>query len=119
MLDQSEAKQIAAMLAAIGEPTRMLILHRLAEGSSHVGRLAETVGVPMVNMSHHLGVMRLAGLIQDAKEGRRVYYSLHPEVFSPDGPPDALGTLQIGSFRLVLVKPSANGDGKKRKKSDE
>lgn len=110
MLDHAQAKQIAGMLAAVGEPTRMMILHHLAAGPSHVGGLAKAVGVPMVNMSHHLGVMRLAGLIDDAKDGRRVIYSLRPEIYTPGGEADALGVLKMGLYRMTLVRqPSAPG----------
>jgi DNA-binding transcriptional ArsR family regulator len=113
MLDTAQAKEIAAKLAAVGEVTRMAIVHRLAEGPAHVGRLAEAVGVPMVNMSHHLGVMRLAGLLRDAKDGRRVIYSLNPDVFTPGGANGILGTLQIGTYRMVLAKPKGNAKRKK------
>jgi ArsR family transcriptional regulator len=111
MIEHTDAKRIAGMLAAVGEPTRMRILHKLAEGPSHVGGLAAEVGVPMVNMSHHLGVMRQAGLIDDAKDGRRVVYSLRPDVFVPGGAPDELGTLQLGLYRLVLLRGDATGNG--------
>jgi ArsR family transcriptional regulator len=37
-----------------------------------------------VNVSHHLGVLRSAGLVEDVKDGRFVIYSLHPKVFHND-----------------------------------
>jgi DNA-binding transcriptional ArsR family regulator len=109
MLEHSDAKRIAGMLAAVGEPTRMMILHHLAAGPSHVGGLAEAVGVPMVNMSHHLGVMRQAGLIDDEKDGRRVVYSLRPDVYTSGGGAGELGSLKFGLYKLVLLAPEGNG----------
>jgi DNA-binding transcriptional ArsR family regulator len=106
MIEFPDAKKVAGMLAAVGEPTRMLILYRLAEGPHHVGKLADLIGIPMVNMSHHLGVMRQAGLLDDEKDGRRVVYKFRPEVFTP-GDGDVLGTLSLGKYRLTMVK--ANG----------
>ncbi len=108
MIEYQDAKQIAGMIAAVGEPTRMMILHQLADGPQHVGRLAELLGVPMVNMSHHLGVMRQAGLLDDVKDGRRVVYSLRKDVFTP-GSGGELGTFRFGTYRLVLL--AVNGDG--------
>lgn len=110
MIEFQEAKRIAGMLAAVGEPTRMMILHCLAEGPAHVGDLAERVGVPMVNMSHHLGVMRQAGLLDDTKSGRRVVYAIRDEVFRPGGD-GTLGTFQFGVLKLTLnrIGPAANG----------
>lgn len=120
MIEYQEARKIAGMLAAVGEPTRMLILHRLAQGPHFVGQLAELIDIPMVNMSHHLGVMKQAGLLDDVKNGRRVIYSLRADVFTPGGGGDVVGTLQVGAMRLVLVQ-LPNGQAKKRgkKKGDE
>ena len=38
----------------------------------------------IVNVSHHLGVLREAGLVEDRKDGRFVIYSLHPRFFRSD-----------------------------------
>jgi DNA-binding transcriptional ArsR family regulator len=72
MMEFSHARKVAGMLAALAEPTRLQIAFHLAAGPHHVSQLAELVGAPMVNMSHHLGVMRQAGLLEDEKQGRKV-----------------------------------------------
>src|SRR5437870_13584707 len=115
MIAFRDAKQVAGMLAAVSEPTRMLILFRLARGPHHVGQLAELIGIPMVNMSHHLGVMRLAGLLEDEKEGRRVVYKLRPEICAKntDG---ALATLTLGRYQLTMKNGHASSAGKSRRK---
>ena len=106
MTDFSEARKVAALLAAVAEPTRLRVLWHLAKGPEHVGKLAEVIDIPMVNMSHHLGVMRQAGVLDDAKDGRRVIYKLRADVFTPGTTPDVLGVLALGSFRMVLrAKP--------------
>jgi DNA-binding transcriptional ArsR family regulator len=110
-----DAKKIAGVLAAVGEPTRIQVLHHLAQKPHHVGQLAELIGIPMVNMSHHLGVMRQAGLLDDTKDGRRVVYSLREEIFDPDCGPDALGVLTVGTYKLLILKQS-NGAAKPKKK---
>lgn len=102
MISQSDAKSIAAMLAAVGEPTRMLLLHRLTAGPAHVGKLAELVGAPVVNVSHHLGVMRQAGILEDTRAGRRKVYALRDDVYTPGGGPGVLGVIRKGGFSLML-----------------
>lgn len=104
MIDFPDAKKVAGMLAAVGEPTRMLILYRLAHAPHHVGQLAEQIGIPMVNMSHHLGVMRQAGLLDDEKDGRRVVYRFRPEIYSTGDSPEVLAILTLGMYRLVIRK---------------
>lgn len=102
MMDFADARRAAVVLAALAEPTRLRIVFHLARGPNHVGALAELVGTPMVNMSHHLGVMRQAGLLDDEKDGRRVVYKFRPEVFTPGDGEETLGVLSIGPFRVVI-----------------
>lgn len=120
MTEFSDARKVAALLAAIAEPTRLRVLWQLAkEGPTHVGALADSVDVLMVNMSHHLGVMRQAGALEDSKDGRKVVYKLRPEVFTPGTTPDVLGTLTLGDFRVVLwakTEPPPNTSNKKGRK---
>ncbi len=108
------------MLAAVSEPTRLKVLWQLAKGPMFVGALAKAVGVRMVNMSHHLGVMRLAGVLDDEKDGRRVIYKINPKMFEPSTTPDVLGTLTLGQFRITLwtktAPPPVPSGGKTRRK---
>ena len=63
-------------------------------------------------MSHHLGVMRQSGLLDDEKDGRRVVYSFREGILQPGDGDEVLATLQIGPFRVVLRNyggPQANG----------
>src|SRR5262245_4094559 len=113
MMEYADARTVARMFAALGEPTRLKIAAALLAGAHNVGQLAKLVGVPMVNMSHHLGVMRQAGLLEDEKHGRKVVYRFRDAVFTPDGTNGTLGTLALGPFRLVIV--SQPGSKAKRK----
>ena len=126
MIDFPDARAAARQIAAVSEQTRLQILFKLAEGPHHVGQLAELLGVPIVNMSHHLGVLRQHGLVEDAKDGRRVVYTFHPDVFTPpNGDADSLGTISLGVCRLAMRRSDAlTADGAKvsrkpaRKKAD-
>ena len=117
MMEFSNARKVAAMLAALAEPTRLQIAFHLAAGPHHVSQLAELVGAPMVNMSHHLGVMRQAGLLDDEKHGRKVVYRFRPEVFTAGGENGVLGTLAIGPFRLVIRTPADAAPSKSKRKA--
>ena len=120
MTEFNDARKVAALLAAVSEPTRLRVLWQLARGPQHVGALSDAVGIKMVNMSHHLGVMRQAGILDDSKDGRKVVYKLRPEIFTPGTTPDVLGVLTLGHLRVVLwaktsPPPVATG-GKNRRK---
>lgn len=84
MTDLKVAKDCAEMLQAIAEPNRIRIIECLLTGKKNVTELAKQLNVEIVNVSHHLGVLRQAGLVQDEKHGRFVVYSLHPKIFNND-----------------------------------
>ena len=84
MTDEKQAKDCAKMLQALAEPNRIRIIECLRTRSMNVTELAQALNVEIVNVSHHLGVLRTAGLVQDVKNGRFVNYSLHPKIFHND-----------------------------------
>ncbi len=84
MIDLNLAQSSADLLQALGEPTRIQIIDLLRGGSRHVTEISRLVHDEVVNVSHHLGVLREAGLVEDRKDGRFVIYSLNPRFFRND-----------------------------------
>jgi DNA-binding transcriptional ArsR family regulator len=66
----------AEVLKVIANPTRLEILHRLADGPLEVGRLARIIGATQPNASQHLAVLRSAGLVEAERQGREIRYRL-------------------------------------------
>jgi DNA-binding transcriptional ArsR family regulator len=56
--------------AALGDPTRLAILERLAEGEATVTELAEPFSMSMPAISRHLKVLEGAGLIERERVGQ-------------------------------------------------
>jgi ArsR family transcriptional regulator, nickel/cobalt-responsive transcriptional repressor len=100
MTDQKQAKQCADMLQALAEPNRIRIIESLRTGPKNVTELAKLLNVEIVNVSHHLGVLRTAGLVQDEKHGRFVVYSLHPKIFNQDN--SKATSLDLGWCRIEI-----------------
>lgn len=72
--------KVSAVFQALGEPTRLRILATIGEkGETSVGEIAKAVTTELVNVSHHLGVLRAAGLVDSRKDGRFVLYSVHAD----------------------------------------
>ena len=67
-----------------------------------MSELSALLGGELANVSHHLGVLRHAGLVRDQKRGKFVIYCLHPDVFQPAGPGQTVATLDLGCCRLEL-----------------
>ena len=66
----------AEICRTLSHPARIAILHLLAQGPREVGRLASELGVSQPNASQHLAVMRAAGLVEAARDGRGTTYRL-------------------------------------------
>jgi DNA-binding transcriptional ArsR family regulator len=56
--------------AALGDPTRLAILERLAQGEATVTELAEPFAMSMPAISRHLKVLETAGLIDRGRVGQ-------------------------------------------------
>lgn len=69
----------ATALLALGDPTRLAILERLAEQPLAVGDLARELPVSRPAVSQHLRVLKDAGLVVDQAVGNRRIYRADPE----------------------------------------
>ena len=73
---------IAAGFATLGEPTRRLIVERLAGGPLSVHEIAARLPVGRPAVSMHLRVLKDAGLVLDRRMGARRLYQLNPEALA-------------------------------------
>ena len=72
------------IFAALADPTRRAIFERLArEGEQTVRVLTDHSGVSQPAVSKHLGVLKLAGLVLDRRDGRQTHYSAQPQGLAP------------------------------------
>jgi ArsR family transcriptional regulator len=101
MNDPLESKRCARLLRTIADPERLRIIQCLREGPKNVGELAALLQAEVVNVSHHLGVLRNGGLVLDEKCGRHVVYRLHPDVFQSGSGSEYL---DFGCCRLQIPK---------------
>jgi DNA-binding transcriptional ArsR family regulator len=66
----------AEVLKVLANPTRLEIIHRLADGPLEVGRLARAIGTTQPGASQHLAVLRSSGLVEPQRHGREIRYRL-------------------------------------------
>jgi ArsR family transcriptional regulator, nickel/cobalt-responsive transcriptional repressor len=100
MINAKKAKQHAKILSAVAEPCRIRIIDALRSGPKNVTELATLMRVEIVNISHHLQVLKDAGLLQDEKVGRFVIYTLNPKHFSSDG--TKYTSVELGWCRIEI-----------------
>ena len=73
---RDESAELASAFKALGDPTRLRILAVLADAKRCVCEIQEAVDVPGNLLSHHLRVLREAGLIEGERRGRWIDYRL-------------------------------------------
>jgi DNA-binding transcriptional ArsR family regulator len=102
----------AAMLTALGDPTRQSIIDALSRGPLAVGQLARVLPIGRPAVSRHLKVLEDVGLVLDRQEGtRRLYRARAFEIFTADmtswwPPAHHIGSAPIAE---IVVEPHEGG----------
>lgn len=68
-----------AVLQALSDQSRRIVLDALKDGPATVGDLAELLPIARPGVSRHLRVLREAGLVDVRREAQFRVYSLRPE----------------------------------------
>ncbi|MEU2439555.1 metalloregulator ArsR/SmtB family transcription factor [Streptomyces rubradiris] len=81
-LDEEQAAGLAKVFKALGDPVRLRLLSMIAskaDGEVCVCELTPAFDLSQPTISHHLKLLRQAGLIDCERRGTWVYYRLLPE----------------------------------------
>jgi ArsR family transcriptional regulator len=74
-----ERDQLAARFKALADPTRVGIVNALAQADEVcVCNLTDAFGLSQPTISHHLRILRQAGLVEASRRGTWAYYRLVP-----------------------------------------
>lgn len=65
---------------ALSDPTRREVLTLLRAGPMTVGEILEHFEMTGASLSHHLSILKNAGLIDDEKKGKYIFYTLNTTV---------------------------------------
>ena len=68
--------ELAEWFGVFTDPTRIMVILCLAEDRMTVTDLAKATDTEIVNVSHHLGVMRKSKMVECEKDGRFMIYTL-------------------------------------------
>ena len=102
--DALQSDLCADRLKALSEPLRLRIVDALRNGPKNVSDLADLLGVEIVTLSHHLGILRNAHLLEKERQGRFIVYRLHHEVFQKAPGGRVNEHIDLGCCRLEIPK---------------
>lgn len=98
------------MLAAMGDETRQhLILEMIKSGKCHgirVGEITQRTNLSRPAVSHHLRILKDAGIVKVRKEGTRNFYFFDPEAEAFDR---LISTLQLAK-EILEELPDRHGE---------
>jgi DNA-binding transcriptional ArsR family regulator len=103
-LPESVLQDTAALFGLMSASVRLHLLWLLSIGEHDVGSLAEITGQSLATVSHHLGKLKLAGLVQAQRLGRRRVYVLSDA--------DAAAMVRLAISRRL--DPMRSGDRRRR-----
>lgn len=69
-----------ATFKALSDPTRRQILALLKDGARTAGDIGASFDMTGAMVSHHLSVLKEAGLVSDDRRGKFIYYELNLSV---------------------------------------
>ena len=73
---RTAAGEATAVLRALANPDRLLLLCQLSQGEKSVGELEVLVGVRQPTLSQQLGVLRNEDLVNTRRDGKQIFYSV-------------------------------------------
>jgi DNA-binding transcriptional ArsR family regulator len=76
LVDDTTASDLADLFKALGDPTRVRIIHALLQSELCVHDLTVVLGMGQSAVSHQLRILRNMRIVKRRKEGKTVYYSL-------------------------------------------
>ena len=66
-----------ALFKALNDPTRREILQLLKQSDLTAGEIADRFSISRPSISHHLEILKQAGLVSSRKDGQYRYYSIN------------------------------------------
>ena len=97
-----DLEKLNAWLKVVADPKRFQIINLLMQGIQCNCELGDQLGMPRNLISHHLGILREAGLVdveRDNNDARWVYYSINPTALTE------LNELFAGFFNPARIQP--------------
>jgi len=88
----NDLKKTVDFLKIVAEENRVRILCMLKDGPKCVCEIWPALGLPQNLTSHHLGVLKEAGLVKSKKQGLKVFYELKDKNLNK----------QLNNFSVVL-----------------
>jgi ArsR family transcriptional regulator len=79
MASSNARSSCADLLKVLADETRLAVVRQLLDEPKHVNEINAPLQLEQSLLSHHLRILREAGLVRAERDGKAVLYSLAPE----------------------------------------
>lgn len=102
---------VVHMMRVLSDTTRLRVLGLLQGGERNVTTLCTELRLAQPTVSHHLGLLRSAGLVHNRRAGKQVFYSLNADtvISTSDGEGLAISA-GVFELRLSSMADATNGE---------
>lgn len=76
IVTSKQFEERARVVKAMAHPSRLLMIDELSRGERCVCDLRDLVGHDISTVSKHLNVLKKAGIVEDDKRGKNIFYRL-------------------------------------------
>ena len=111
-LQDKLAKDLVRIFKLLSDETRLRILYSLSQAEElHVRALCELLQLSQPAVSHHLGMLRNAGIVDPRRDGKHNFYRILPGNFERllmlvfDGIPESERAVRFGDLDLSRHRP--------------
>lgn len=73
---QANAERATALLKAMSNPARLMVLCQLSSGEKSVGELVRAVGLSQSGLSQHLAILRREQILTSRRDRQTIYYAI-------------------------------------------
>ena len=98
----AKVDELVELFKLLADSTRVKILLLLASGERNVTALCNILKLPQPTVSHHLSLMRQAGVIENRRDGKQVFYQLDGRIDRHTA--NVLG-INAGEYKLRITQP--------------
>lgn len=96
-------RSLTKLFRALGDETRVRIVALLAHGELCVCHIENALDLSQPNVSRHLGILRMAGVVDARRDGTWVYYKLAEQEHAAVRELLAAVTKSFGAERAIRV----------------
>ena len=102
-VDDVGVRELTRLFRALADETRVRIVALLSHGELCVCHLIKALELSQPNISRHLGILRMAGLVDARRDGTWVYYKLAEQSHAAVQTTLAALTEAFGAERAIKV----------------